>query len=95
MQNFVGSSSGIFFCVVYSNVGNAFVVGVDHNEATGNDLGGSMPNFGGNGGMGADFENFTSDAETKNVDIGDAHISVEIDGGKASAAWMTLRQVSS
>lgn len=33
-------------------------------------------------GMG--FDNFDSDAETKNVDIGDAHISVEIDGGKAS-----------
>lgn len=25
-------------------------------------------------------------AETKNVDIGDAHISVEIDGGKASGS---------
>ena len=45
-----------------------------------------MPNFGGNGGMGAGSENFASDAETKDVDIGDAHISVEIDGGKASGS---------
>lgn len=49
-------------------------------------FGGGMPNFGGNGGMGGDFENFASDAETKDVDIGDAHISVEIDGGKASGS---------
>lgn len=50
------------------------------------DFGGGMPNFGGGGGMGSGFENFASDAETKSVDIGDAHISVEIDGGKESGS---------
>ena len=45
---------------------------------------GQMPDFGGMGGM--DFENFSSDAETKDVDIGDAHISVEIEGGKATGS---------
>ena len=45
---------------------------------------GEMPDFGGMGGMG--FGNFDADAETKDVDIGDAHISVEIDGGKASGS---------
>ena len=45
---------------------------------------GEMPDFGSMGGM--DFGNFASDAETKDVDIGDAHISVEIDGGKASGS---------
>ena len=49
-------------------------------------FGGGMPSFGGSGGMGAGFESFASDAETKDVDIGDAHISVEIDGGKASGS---------
>ena len=43
---------------------------------------GQMPDFGGMGGM--NFGNFSADAETKELDIGDAHISVEIDGGKAS-----------
>ena len=48
---------------------------------------GEMPNFGGGmGGMTPNFEDFSSDAETKEVDIGDAHISVEIDGGKASGS---------
>lgn len=55
------------------------------------DFGGGMPNFGGNGGMGAGFENFVSDAETKDVDIGDAHISVEIDGGKASGSMDDIK----
>ena len=55
------------------------------------DFGGGMPNFGGNGGMGAGFENFASDAETKDVDIGDAHISVEIDGGKASGSMDDIK----
>lgn len=40
------------------------------------------------GGMG--FGNFDSGAETKNVDIGDAHISVEIDGGKASGSMSDI-----
>ena len=43
----------------------------------------TMPNFSG-GDMDFDFEGFGSDAQTKDVDIGDAHISVEINGGKAS-----------
>ena len=45
---------------------------------------GEMPNFGGMGGMG--FGNISSDAETQNIDIGNAHISVEIEGGKASGS---------
>lgn len=44
---------------------------------------GEMPDFSGEN-MRPDFNNFDADAETKDVDIGDAHISVEIDGGKAS-----------
>ena len=50
---------------------------------------GEMPDFGDMGGMG--FGNFDSDAETKNVDIGDAHISVEIDGGKASGSMDDIK----
>ena len=55
------------------------------------DFGGGMPNFGGNGGMDSGFENFASDAETKDVDIGDAHISVEIDSGKASGSMDAIK----
>ena len=48
---------------------------------------GEMPDFGGeNGGMRPGFGNFGENMETKDVDIGDAHISVEIDGGKASGS---------
>ena len=48
---------------------------------------GEMPDFGGeNGFMGPGFGGFAEDMETKDVDIGDAHISVEIDGGKASGS---------
>ena len=48
---------------------------------------GQMPNFGGRGENGEfNMENFVGDGETKTVDIGDAHISVEIDGGKASGS---------
>ena len=48
---------------------------------------GQMPDFGGgNGGMGPGFGNFSEDMETKDIDIGDAHISVEIEGGKASGS---------
>ena len=50
---------------------------------------GEMPDFGDMGGMG--FGNFDSDAETKNVDISDAHISVEIDGGKASGSMDDIK----
>ena len=47
--------------------------------------GGNIPGFSGEGQM-PSFGNFSSDMETKTVDIGDAHISVEIDGGKASGS---------
>ena len=48
---------------------------------------GEMPDFGGeNGGMGPGFGGFGGDMETKTVDIGNAHISVEIDGGKESGS---------
>ena len=55
------------------------------------DFGEGMPDFGGNGGMGFGFENFASDAETKELDIGDAHISVEIDGGKESGSMDNIK----
>ena len=49
--------------------------------------GATMPDFSeGKGGMGSAFGNFAEDAETKELDIGEAHISVEIDGGKASGS---------
>ena len=48
---------------------------------------GEMPDFGDeNGGMRPGFGNLGADMETKDVDIGNAHISVEIDGGKASGS---------
>ena len=50
---------------------------------------GEMPDFGGMGGM--DFGNFASNAETKDVDIGNAHISVEIDGDKASGSMDDIK----
>lgn len=50
---------------------------------------GERPDFGGMGGMG--FGNFASDAETKDIDIGDAHISVEIDGGKESGSMDDIK----
>ena len=54
-------------------------------------FGGGMPSFGGgNGGMGSGFENFASDVETKELDIGDAHISVEIENGKESGSLEDL-----
>lgn len=53
---------------------------------------GGMPNFGGgNGGTGSGFVNFASEAETKELDIGDAHISVEIDGGKESGSMANIQ----
>ena len=45
---------------------------------------GEMPDFGGMGG--GMFAGFSGDMETTDVDIADAHISVEIDGGKASGS---------
>ena len=48
---------------------------------------GEMPDFGGEGGgMRPGFGNFGEDMETTDVDLADAHISVEIDGGKASGS---------
>ena len=48
---------------------------------------GEMPSFEGRGEQGEfNIEDFASDAETKTLDIGSAHISVEIDGGKASGS---------
>ena len=53
---------------------------------------GRMPDFGGeNGGMGPGFGNFGEDMETTDVDIANAHISVEIDGGKASGSMDDIK----
>ena len=53
---------------------------------------GEMPDFGGeNGGMRPGFGNFGEDMETKEVDIADAHISVEIEGGKASGSMADIK----
>ena len=48
---------------------------------------GEMPDFGGqNGGTWPAGGDWSGDMETTDVDIGSAHISVEIDGGKASGS---------
>ena len=53
---------------------------------------GKMPDFGGeNGSMGPGFGNSGADMETTDVDIADAHISVEIDGGKASGSMDDIK----
>ena len=52
-------------------------------------FGGAMPNFG--GGMGGGSEKFASDAEIKDVDIGDAHISIEIEGGKEGGSMSDIK----
>ena len=53
---------------------------------------GEMPEFDGeNVGMMPGFGSFDADMETKDVDIADAHISVEIDGGKASGSLEDIR----
>lgn len=60
---------------------------------------GSMPNFGGSfpGGNGqrpegqGGFGGFTFDAETKDIDIADAHISVQEDGVKASGSLSDIK----
>ena len=49
---------------------------------------GQMPNFG--GGMDFNFEEYASEVQTREVDVADAHISVEIDGGKASGTLEDL-----
>ena len=43
---------------------------------------GEMPDFEGGPGFAGSFGNFEFDGETTDVDIANAHISVEIDGGK-------------
>lgn len=45
---------------------------------------GNRPEFNSENGERPNFGNFDFNAETKDIDIGNAHISVEIDGGKAS-----------
>lgn len=53
---------------------------------------GRMPDFGGeNGGMGPGFGNFGEDMDITDVDIANAHISVEIDGGKASGSMDDIK----
>ena len=53
---------------------------------------GQMPDFDGEkGGTGPGFGNFGEDMETKDMDIADAHISVEIDGGKASGTMDDIK----
>ena len=53
---------------------------------------GEMPDFDGeNGGMRPGFENFDADVETPDLDIADAHISVEIDGGKATGSMEDIQ----
>ena len=53
---------------------------------------GEMPDFGGeNGGMRPGFGNLGEDMETKDVDIANAHISVEIEGGKASGSMEDIQ----
>ena len=49
-----------------------------------------MEGFQGFGG-GFNFENFASDAQTKQIDIGSAHISLEIDGGKATGSLEDIK----
>ena len=52
---------------------------------------GEMPDFGGeNGGMWPGAGGFEGEMEATSVDIGDAHISVEIDGGKASGTMADI-----
>lgn len=53
------------------------------------DFGNMMPNFG--SGEMPDFDSFSADMETKDVDIGNAHISVEFDGGKASGSMADIK----
>ena len=53
---------------------------------------GEMPDFSGEmNGMMPGFGNFDADVETQDVDIADAHISVEIDGGKASGSMEDIQ----
>ena len=47
---------------------------------------GQMPDFKGENGTRPDFGNFMEGMETKDVDIADAHISVEIENGKEAGS---------
>lgn len=47
-----------------------------------------------NGGKRPGFGNFDTNVETKEVDIKDAHISLEIDGGKASGSLEDIKEGS-
>ena len=52
---------------------------------------GEMPDFGSMDGMRPGSGNSGEDRETKDVDIADAHISVEIEGGKASGSMDDIK----
>ena len=66
--------------------------GMEHPEGMTVPENGEMPDFGGeNGGMRPGFGNFSEDMETTDVDIANAHISVEIDGGKASGSMDDIK----
>ena len=54
--------------------------------------GGSMPQFpsGDRGNMTPDFGNITIDGETQEIDLANAHISVEIDGGKEGGSMENI-----
>ena len=54
--------------------------------------GGEMPEFEGSmGGMAPNFGAFSENMETRTVDIANAHISVEIDGSKASGSMDDIK----
>ena len=56
---------------------------------------GEMPDFEGViGGEAPDFESFGADVETKEIDISDAHISLEIEDGKASGSLDDIKSGS-
>ncbi len=52
---------------------------------------GEMPDFEGMGGMRPDFDSIGEGMETKDVDIAGAHISVEIEDGKASGSMDDIK----
>ena len=53
---------------------------------TGEDGEMQWPGFDGEGGMSSGFDSSAFEGETTQIDIGSAHISVEIDGGKAGGS---------
>lgn len=52
---------------------------------------GGMPSFGGNGGARPDSGEMNFDGETKTVDIANAHISVQIEGGKEGGSLSDIQ----